>query len=132
MQIGDPRLHWLPIAVDGASRHEASYVHCKLGGTASPNQLFSWGLLGGSERFETLDVASQEIDFDHELRKAATVFFQDAEGNDRQSLFFFSVCRGESTGAHGGLPQLEGRIPWCHGVLGSACATVLFALLLLA
>ena len=27
----------LPIAVDGTSRHEASYVHCTLGGTASPN-----------------------------------------------------------------------------------------------
>ena len=46
MQPGDRRLHWLPIAVDGTSRHEASYVHCTLGGTASPNQLSSWWLLG--------------------------------------------------------------------------------------
>ena len=42
MQPGDRRLHWLPIAVDGTSRHEASYVHCTLGGTASPNQLSRW------------------------------------------------------------------------------------------
>ena len=41
MQPGDRRLHWLPITVDGTSRHEASYVHCTLGGTASPNQLSS-------------------------------------------------------------------------------------------
>ena len=57
MQPGDRRLHWLPIAVDGKSRQEASYVHCTLGGTASPNHL----LLGGSEKWETLYAASQEI-----------------------------------------------------------------------
>ena len=118
MQPGDPRLHWLPIAVDGTSRHEASYVHCTLGGTTNPNQLSSWWQSGGSKNWETLYVASQEIDFDVELRKAATVSFKDMEGNDRQSPPFFSVCRWESTGAHGGLPQLEGRIPWCQRVLG--------------
>ena len=88
MQPGDRWLHWLPIAVDGTSRHEASYVHCTLGGTASPNQLSSWWLMGGSEKWETLYAASQEMDFDTELRKAAAVSFKDAEGNDRQSLFF--------------------------------------------
>ena len=88
MQPGDRRLHWLPIAVDGTSRHEASYVHCTIGGTANPNQLSSWWLLGGSEKWETLYAASQEIDFDDELRKAATVSFKDTAGNDRQSLFF--------------------------------------------
>ena len=88
MQPGDRRLHWLPIAVDGTSRHEASYVHCTLGGIASPNQLSSWWLLGGSEKWETLYAASQEIDLDDELRKAATVGFKDTGGNDRQSLFF--------------------------------------------
>ena len=91
MQPGDRWLHWLPIAVDGTSRHEASYVHCTLGGTASPNQLSSWWLLGG-ENWETLYAASQEIDFDDELRKAATVSFNDTGGNDRQSLFFSFVC----------------------------------------
>ena len=116
MQPGDRRLHWLPIAVDGTLRHEASYVHCRLGGTASPNQLSSWWLLGGSEKWETLYAASQEIDFDDELRKAATVSFKDTGGNDRESPFF-SVCRWESAGAHGGLPKLEGRIPRSHGVL---------------
>ena len=88
MQPGDRRLHWLPIAVDGTSRHEASYVHCTLGGTASPNQLSSWWLLGGSEKWDTLYAASQEIDFDDELRKAATISFKDTAGTDRQSLFF--------------------------------------------
>ena len=88
MQPGDRRLHWLPIAVDGTSRHEASYSHCTLGGTASPNQLSSWWLLGGSEKWQTLYAASQEIDFDDELRKVATVSFKDTAGNDRRSLFF--------------------------------------------
>ena len=41
MQRGDWRLHWLPIALGGTLRHEASYVHYTLGGTASPDQLFS-------------------------------------------------------------------------------------------
>ena len=59
MQPGDRRLHWLPITVDGTSRHEASYVHCTLGGTANPNQLSGWWLLGGSEKWETLCTASQ-------------------------------------------------------------------------
>ena len=43
MQPGDRRLPWLPIAVDGTSRHEASYVHCTLGGTARPTNY----LVGG-------------------------------------------------------------------------------------
>ena len=88
MQPGDRRLHGLPTAVVGTSRHEASYLHCTLGGTASPNQLSIRWLLGGGEKWETLYAASQEIDFDDELRKAATVSFKDTGGNDRQSLFF--------------------------------------------
>ena len=91
MQPGDRRLRWLFITVDGPWRHEASYVHCTLGGTASPNQLSSWWLLGGSEKWETLYAAFQEIHFDDELRKAATISFKDTEGNDRQSLFFLFV-----------------------------------------
>ena len=75
------------------------------------------GYWGGSEKWETLYAASQEMDFDDELRKAATVSFKDTGGNNRHSLFF-SVCRWESTAAHGGLPKLEGKIPWCHRVLG--------------
>ena len=74
-------------------------------------------LLGGSEKCETLYAASQEIYFDDELRKAATVSFKDTGGNDRQSVFF-CVGKGESTGAHGGLPKLEGGIPGCDCVLG--------------
>ena len=88
MQPGARRLHWLSIAADGTSRHEASYVHCMRCGNASSNQLSSWWLLGGSEKWETLYAASQEIDFDNELCKAATVSFKDAEGNDMQSLVF--------------------------------------------
>ena len=88
MQPGDRRLHWLPIAVDDTSRHEASYVHCTLGGTAGRNQLSRWWLLGGTEKWETLRAASQEIDLDDKLRKAATVSFKDMGGNDRQALFF--------------------------------------------
>ena len=38
--------------------------------------------------WETLYAGSQEIDFDDELRKAATASFKDTEGKDRQSLFF--------------------------------------------
>ena len=63
----------------------------RTGGTpsrASPNQLPSWWLLGGSEKWETLHAASQEIDFDDELRNAATGSFKGTGGNDRQSLFF--------------------------------------------
>ena len=90
MQPGARQLHRLHVAVDGTSRHEASYVHCALGGTASPNQLSSWWLLRGSEKWETLYAASQEINFDYELRKAATVSFKDTGGNDRQSFFLFA------------------------------------------
>ena len=109
MHPGDRQLHWLPIAVAGTSRHEASYVHPTLCGTSSPNQLYSWWLLKGSEKLETPYAASQETDVDDELRNAATVTFKDAEGNDTQSFFF--VCRWESACAHGRLPKLEGRNP---------------------
>ena len=94
MEPGDRRVHWLLIAVDGTSRHEAWYVHCTLGGTSSPNQLCSWWLVGGSEKWETLYAASQEIDFDDELRKAATVGFRDEGGNHRPS-FLFCVHKGK-------------------------------------
>ena len=57
-QPGNPRLHWMPQAVDGTSRHEASFVHCTLGGTRSPDQLASWWLLGGSEEWSTLYAAA--------------------------------------------------------------------------
>ena len=52
------------------------------------DQLSSWWLLGGTEKWETPYAASQEIDLDDELRKAATVSFKDTGGNDRHSLFF--------------------------------------------
>ena len=83
------RLHWLPIAVDGTSRHEASYVHGMLVGTNSASQLSSWWVLWGSEKWETTYAASREIYFDDEFSNATNVSFKDAEGNDRQSLFFF-------------------------------------------
>ena len=130
MHLGDRRLHWLPIAVHGASRQEASYVHCTLGGTASPNQLSRWLLLGRSEKWETLYAASQEMDFDDELRKGTTVSFKDTEGNERRSLFFCVQMgkrrcswRAAKTGRQNP-PE-----PRCAG---SACAAVLFALLPLA
>ena len=72
MRFGERWLHWLPIAVDGTPRHEASYVHCTPGGTSSLNQVSGWCLVGGSGKWETLYAASQEIDFDDELRKVAS------------------------------------------------------------
>ena len=130
MQPGDRRLHWLPIAVDGTSRHEASYVHCTLGGTASPNQLSSWWLLGGSEKWETLYAASQEIDFDDELRKAATVSFKGTGGNDRQSPFFcVQMVKHRCSWRAAKTVRQNPLVPLC---VGSACVTVLCALLPLA
>ena len=87
-QAADWRLHWLPVALDATLRHEATYVHCTLGGTARPNQASSWWPLGCSEKWDTLYAASQETNFDDALRKAPTVIFQDTEGNDTQSPFF--------------------------------------------
>ena len=130
MQPEDRRLHWLPIAVCGTSRHEASYVNCTLGGTASPNQLSHWLLLGGSKKWETLYAASQEIDFDDELRKAATVSFKDTEGNDRQSPLF-CVQMGKRRCSWGAV-KTGRQYPQQPRCAGFACATVLFALLPLA
>ena len=45
MHPDDRNVHWLPIVVDGTSRHEASYVNDTLGGTTTPNQLSYWWLL---------------------------------------------------------------------------------------
>ena len=90
MPRGDRRLHWLPFAVDGTSRHEASCVDCTLDGTTSPTQLSSCWLLGGSEKWETLYAVSQERDTDQDVRNAATVSFPYREGNDG-SVPFFSV-----------------------------------------
>ena len=96
MQPGERQLHRLPIAVDGTSRHEASYVHCTLSETASPNQLSSCRLLGGSKKWETLCAGFQELDFDDELRKAATVSVKDTGGNGGQSLFFLLCADGKA------------------------------------
>ena len=87
-QPGNPRLHWMPLAVDGTSQHEASYVHCTLGGTSSPDQLASWWLLGGSEEWATLYAATREVDFDQQLWDASKLVFQDTSGADRETLFF--------------------------------------------
>ena len=87
-QPGNPRLHWMPLAVDGTSRHEASFVHCTLGGTRSPDQLASWWLLGGSEEWSTLYAAAQEVDFHQQLWDASKVVFKDTSGADRETLFF--------------------------------------------
>ena len=86
-QPGNPRLHWMPLAMDGTSRHEASFVHCTLGGTHSPGQLASWWLLGGSEEWSTLYAAAQEGDFDQHLWDASKVVFQDTSGAHRETLF---------------------------------------------
>ena len=48
-------------------------------------------LVGGTEKGDNLYAASQKIDFDDELRKAAPVSFKDTGGNDRHSLFCESV-----------------------------------------
>ena len=64
-QPGNPRLHWMPLAVVGTSRHEAWYVHCTLGETSSPDQLATWWLLGGSKEWATLYAAAPEVDFEN-------------------------------------------------------------------
>ena len=78
----------MPIAVDGTSRHEVSYVHCTLRGTSSPNLLASWWLLGCSEEWATLYTATQGVDFDQQLWDASKAVFQDTGGSDRKILFF--------------------------------------------
>ena len=78
----------MPLAVDGTPRHEASYVHCTLRGTSSPDQLASWWLLGGSEEWATLYAAAQEVDCDQQLWDASKVVFQDTSGADRETFFF--------------------------------------------
>ena len=80
----------MPNVVDGTSGHEASYVHCKLGGTNSPAQLANRWLLGGSEEWATLYAAAQEVDFDQQLWDASKAVLQDTGGSDREALFF--VC----------------------------------------
>ena len=78
----------MPQAVDGTSRHEASYVHCTLGGTSSSEQLASCWLLGSSEEWVTLYAAPQEVDSDQQLWDTRKVVFQDTSGADRETLFF--------------------------------------------
>ena len=87
-QPGDPRLHWMRIAVDGTSRHEALYVHCTLGGTSSPGQLASWWQIEGSEEWATLYAAAQEVDFDQQVGDASKAVFQHTGASDRETLFF--------------------------------------------
>ena len=78
----------MPLAVDGTSRHEASYVHCTLEGISNLDQLASWWLLGGSEEWATFYAVAQEVDFDQQLLDASKVVFQDSFGDDRETLFF--------------------------------------------
>ena len=100
---GDARLHWMPIAVDSTSRHEASYVHCTLGGTRSPVQLARWSPQGPHEEWATLYAATQEVDFDQRLWDASKVAFHDTS---RETLFFL-LCRGQGTNFNGQLRDFE-------------------------
>ena len=74
-QPGNPRLHWMPLEVDGTWRHEALYVHCTLGGARGPNQLASWWLLGGSEECATLCAAAQEVDSKPKLARQSPLLW---------------------------------------------------------
>ena len=69
----------MPIAVDGTSRHEASYVRCTLGETSSPNQLGAGGYLGVARR-ATLYSAARQLDFDQQLGDASKVVFKNFVG----------------------------------------------------
>ena len=75
----------MPLAMDGTSRHETSYVHCTLEGT---DQLASRWLMGGSEEWATLYAAAQEVDFEQQLWDASNVVFQDTSRAERETLFF--------------------------------------------
>ena len=79
-QLGNRRLHWLRIAVDCTSRHEALYVHCTVGGTSNPDQLSSWWLLGVCEDWATLYAAAQEVHFNQQLWDASKDLFQRTAG----------------------------------------------------
>ena len=128
-QPRDPRLHWMPIAADGTSRHEASYVNRTLGGTSSPDQFSSRRLLGGSEEWATLYAAAEKVDFDQQLRDASKVIFQDTAGADRETLFF--LCAGGKAQILMAIVRIENlRLlkPWCVGFVGAIGQSVLPAL----
>ena len=75
-------------------------------------------------------MASQEIDFDDALRKAATVIFQDMGRNGRQSLFFL-CADGKAQVLMAGCQNWKAQSPGAT-VVGSACVTVPCAFLPLA
>ena len=100
-----PKYHWLPIAVDGTKRHEASYVHCTIGASTSPDELAYWWLIGGSEEWGTLYAAA--VDFDRELADASKVTVVDTAGEGCEPLFLF-MCRWEGTDFAKWVQKLEG------------------------
>ena len=100
-----------------------------VGPPAPITQLSSCWLLGSSEKWETLYAVSQELDFEEDFRKAATVSLSvnDTGGNDRQS-FFFCVQMGKRR-CSWRAAKIGRQNPPEPRCVGSACAAVLFALL---
>ena len=85
-----PHYHWLPIAIDGTNRHEASYVQCAIGATTNLDDVTSWWLMGGSEQWSTIYAMAPKVDFDKELVDANKVTNVDTAGVTRRPLYV--VC----------------------------------------
>ena len=99
-QLGDPRLHCMPSAVDGTSRHEGWYVHYTIGGTSSRSHFSSCWLLGGSEEWATMYAAAQEVDFCQQLWDASEVVFQECPESTGKPCSFCVCWQGTNFNGH--------------------------------
>ena len=89
------------------------YIACTAARAVSPNQLSSWCLLGGNHTKETVQVASQQINFDDELQMIVHVIFKHTAVNGRKVPFL--LCANSKAQVLMGncqiLLTLAGRIP---------------------
>ena len=109
---------WVNIGVDGTMRHRASYVHATLAVSDQCDQLASWWVMRGTEKWETVFALAGQAKFDEQLRAAQkTAWVQD--GETKHPLFFL-LADGKGQVLMSGCRSFKykgeaGCVCWCCG-----------------
>ena len=109
---------WVNIGVDGTMRHSASYVHATLAISDRCDQLASWWVMRGTEKWQTVHALSKVAKFDEQIRAAMETTVT-VGGNTRRCLFFL-LADGKGHVLMSGCRAFKykgesGCVCWCCG-----------------
>jgi hypothetical protein len=113
---------WLNVAMDGTLRWSKSYMHCTVAPTFSKSQdLSSWWLAKGSEKWAALRAMAGEMEADQQLELAAGEVYQ-SEDKFMEQILFFLLADGKGQVAMAGCSGFNAKDEGgcvCHACCGS-------------